>query len=133
MTTRRIKLRRRNAKGERIGYGVPPDETKFKPGKSGNPKGRPKGSKNESTILRELLEAKMTVRIGGRERKIPVMEGIHRRNVESALKGDLKASAFLLNRYGAMVTGELAQDELGDDDKEVLAAFAKRFASGDKQ
>lgn len=32
----------------------------FKKGQSGNPKGRPKGSLNRSTIAKELLEAKAT-------------------------------------------------------------------------
>lgn len=45
-----------------VGYGRPPQEHQFKRGQSGNPKGRPKGSKNESTILREILEHKIDKR-----------------------------------------------------------------------
>ena len=39
------------------GHSKPPEETRFKPGESGNPKGRPKGSRNRSTIARKWLEA----------------------------------------------------------------------------
>lgn len=35
---------------------MPKEETQFKPGVSGNPKGRPKGSRNRSTIVRQILE-----------------------------------------------------------------------------
>lgn len=38
-----------------VGYGRPPTHTRFQPGKSGNPNGRPKGSKNTKTILMEEL------------------------------------------------------------------------------
>lgn len=37
-----------------IGPGKPPVEHQFKPGESGNPNGRPVGSKNLATIVREL-------------------------------------------------------------------------------
>ena len=30
-----------------VGYGKPPEASKFKKGKSGNPKGRPKGARNK--------------------------------------------------------------------------------------
>ena len=40
-----------------VGYGKPPRSRRFKPGQSGNPKGRPKGAKNRDTILRELLNS----------------------------------------------------------------------------
>lgn len=33
---------------------IPPEQHKFKPGQSGNPNGRPKGSKNLATLIREL-------------------------------------------------------------------------------
>lgn len=36
-----------------VGYGKPRADPRFKPGRSGNPKGRPKGSKNERPGLYE--------------------------------------------------------------------------------
>jgi len=34
-----------------VGYGKPPKQTRFAAGKSGNPKGRPKGAKNKRPLL----------------------------------------------------------------------------------
>ena len=33
--------------GYEVGYGKPPKDTRFKPGQSGNPSGRPKGATNK--------------------------------------------------------------------------------------
>ena len=122
---------------DQVGYGRPPRQYQFAPGESGNPKGRPKGSKNESTILREILQHKIGVRgANGRVRKISVMEGIHRKVADDALKGDIKAAAFLFNRYAALVSGELQPQDISEDDRAVLEAFAQqtatRTAEGDK-
>jgi hypothetical protein len=78
--------------------------------------------------LREILERKITLRSEGRPQKIPVLQGIHLRIAENALKGDTKSAAFLLNRYAAMVSGELQPNDVSEDDREVLEAFAQRVA-----
>lgn len=53
-----------------VGYAKPPKATQFKPGQSGNPRGRPRGSKNWRTLVREALDDRASVRIGGRERRL---------------------------------------------------------------
>ena len=126
---RRIKrLRLTPESDEVVGYGKPPRATRWKPGQSGNPKGRKKGSKNESTILKELLNEKLSLRQpNGRIKKIPALEGIHRKQLELALKGEVKSAVFVLSRYAALVSGELQIEELGEDDRAVLDAFARRL------
>jgi hypothetical protein len=124
-------------KSDDVGYGKPPSEHTWKAGQSGNPNGRPKGSKNESAILREILQRKIASRSDRGTRKILILEGILLRITEDALKGNTKSAAFLLNRYAAMVSGELQRQDLSEDDREVLEAFAKRFGqqnsnTGDK-
>jgi hypothetical protein len=111
-----------------VGYGRPPKATQFKSGRSGNPKGRPKGAKDEATILREIMHQRMEVREGGRARKISRLEALLLRCLETALKGDLKAMAFLLNRYRLIESAEPEDGEpLSHDEKTILEEFAKRF------
>jgi hypothetical protein len=123
---RRVRIKQPTPESD-VGYGRPPRAHQFKPGQTGNPKGRPKGAKNESTILREIFERRIDSRSGGRVRKITILEGILLRITEDSLKGNTKSAAFLLNRYAVMVSGELQRHDISDDDREVLEAFAQRI------
>ena len=82
------------------------------------------------------MNEKLSLRqANGRTRKIPILEGIHRKQVELALKGDVKSAVLVLNRYGALVSGELQPEDLGEDEHAVLDAFARRLkgtGDGDK-
>jgi hypothetical protein len=120
---------RRNSRptNRAAGYGKPPPAHQFKPGQSGNPKGRPKGTKNESTLLRELLHRKIEVREGGHTRKLTVLEAIHLRIAEDSLKGNTKSAAFLLNRYGALVSGETAPTTISEDDEQIVQDFVRKL------
>jgi hypothetical protein len=112
-----------------VGYGKPPRTHQFKPGKSGNPKGRPKGAKSEETILRELLQQKISLNERGKARRITIHEGIFRRIIEDCLKGNTKSAAFLLNRHHAMTSGEPMESGLSEDDEAVLEAYLQKYQS----
>lgn len=75
------------------GYGKPPREHRFKSGHSGNPKGRPKGSKNFATIVAELLSRPVRVKVGGvaQDKKILPAEAVVSIVVAKAMKGDRHA------------------------------------------
>ena len=124
--------RQRSSGDDVVGYGRPPRAHQFRPGQSGNPSGRPKGAKNEATILDELLNRKINVREGGTSRKISILEAILLRFTEDALKGNVKTAAFLFNRYlaiGAADTESKSKQDLSDDDRKVLDAFVRRIES----
>jgi hypothetical protein len=54
-----------------VGYGRPPLHTRFKPGHSGNPRGRPKGPKSILRLLIEALEERTAVTTeDGKRRRI---------------------------------------------------------------
>jgi Family of unknown function (DUF5681) len=110
-----------------VGYRRPPIHGQFKHGRSGNPRGRPKGSKNESTMLRELLHRKITIREGGKPRKVTILEAILTRFAEDSLKGNVKSAQFLLNRFGALVSGEVGESTIGDNDRQLLEDFKKQL------
>ena len=115
-----------------VGFGRPPAATQFKLGQSGNPKGRPKGSKNLSTIVREVTEQKVTLRTANGSRKIPAIEALLRRLMDQAMKGDHRAAAHILTIYRAnvaerpesQVTGQPRVAELSNTDEAILAQFA---------
>ena len=78
--------------GGPVGYARPPIASRFKPGKSGNPRGRPRNSRNLKTIIQGALTAPVVLREGARKRSISKLEGIVLKQVESALKGNEKAA-----------------------------------------
>ena len=82
--------------GGPVGYAHPPIASRFKPGKSGNPRGRPRNSRNLKTIIQGALTAPVVLREGGRKRSISKLEGIVLKQIESALKGNDKAALATL-------------------------------------
>jgi hypothetical protein len=112
----------------RVGYGRPPQEHRFQPGESGNRKGRPKGAKNTVTLLREILYRKIEVRTGSTVRKMSVREAMLTRFAESALKGDTKSAAFLLQRYDTPETSdEHATNGAAADEHEIIDAYVQAY------
>lgn len=83
-----------------VGYGKPPKHSQFKPGHSGNRKGRPKGAKNrvteESVLTMVAREAYREVQVndGTRTLSLPVMLVAVRSLLQKAAKGD---TCHLLN------------------------------------
>lgn len=80
-----------------VGYCKPPKSKQFRPGQSGNPAGRPKGSRNASSIVKLILEERITVDENGRRRRITLRELACRRLADKAVNGDIKAFDFLLS------------------------------------
>lgn len=83
-------------KGEKIGYGRPPKKSQFKPGQSGNPKGRPKGSVNLATDLSSELGELISVKENGRTRRISKQRALVKSLAAKALQGDIRALTTLL-------------------------------------
>ena len=96
----------RNRAVDEVGYRRPPRAHQFKPGQSGNPRGRPKGAKNEATILRAILNRKIEIREGARARKVTIREAILLGITEDALKRNIKAADFVFTREAASQVGD---------------------------
>jgi hypothetical protein len=108
-----------------VGYGKPPEATRFKPGQSGNPRGRPKGSRNLATDLAAELGEQITVREAGRPRRISKQRALIKSLMAKGLQGDVRATAALLALY-ARVIAEPPEDEtrpLEEDELVILHRF----------
>ncbi|HJZ18303.1 MAG TPA: DUF5681 domain-containing protein [Stellaceae bacterium] len=79
-----------------VGYGKPPVHSRFQKGRSGNPKGRPRGRRNMSTLLSATLNGWVTVVENGRRKKITKREAIVTQLVNKSASADLKATQIVL-------------------------------------
>jgi hypothetical protein len=80
-----------------VGYRKPPRHTRFNKGQSGNPKGRPGGAKNLSTLLSEALNEPVIVAENGGRRTISKRQAIIKQLVNQSAKGDWRATKLLLD------------------------------------
>ena len=112
-----------------VGYGKPPVSTRFKSGKSGNSKGRPKGVKNLKTELTEELQERVRVREGGKTRTVSKQRAMLKRLSEKALQGDTKSASLIINMVARFLTpdeGDDATPELSPEDLAILDDFRAR-------
>jgi hypothetical protein len=119
--------------GRSAAYRRPPEATRFKPVQSGNPKGRPKGSRNFSTAIEKELNARVVVNENGKRRTITKRDAAAKQLVNKAVTGDPRALSALLNesrRQEGMPPTDVAAN-FGDlhtsDDTRVMANIVRRI------
>jgi Family of unknown function (DUF5681) len=78
-----------------VGYGKPPKASQFKPGQSGNPKGRPKGPGNIHKIITKHAAKKVTVIENGVEKKMQKLDVVISAMFNKASKADVSAARLL--------------------------------------
>jgi hypothetical protein len=114
---------------DRVGYKRPPKHTRFKSGQSGNPKGRPKYSRNFKTEFLEELSELIRVREGDRERKISKQRAFIKALVAAAMRGDMRATSALVSFCTRVFSNEpedAAPPSPSPDDLEILNEFVGR-------
>jgi Family of unknown function (DUF5681) len=115
-----------------VGYGKPPEATRFKPGQSGNPKGRPRGSKNLRTLFAEELLRPVILKENGKTRRVPKAEAIVKQVVNKALVADAKSTIIVLDEMRRLEALADAQDAAAPDisrpeDQATLQNFFRRI------
>ncbi len=110
-----------------VGYGKPPSATQFKPGQSGNAKGRPIGSKNTYKLLEDILNEKVQITQDGHQVKINKKTAILLQAVNTAVKGNLKAIQTI---FPHLLAGDARNEEhakinaaLKQDDAKIIQQF----------
>ena len=112
--------------GYKVGYCRPPKDSRFRPGHSGNPRGRRKGLRNLVTDVKSTLGTPVKVKEGGRTRTKSTQEGVLMVLREKALRGDARALdrfvelAVRFNNDAAEVGSAQA---LAADDQAILSAY----------
>lgn len=115
-----------------VGYGKPPQETQFRKGASGNPAGRPKGSKNLATIV--LKEARKRVRVNGPHgtRTVTKVEAAVTQLGNKSAQGDLRAA----REFFALIQRSEEAADMGSSvlpinelDQTVLESLRRRMSN----
>ena len=113
---------------EKVGYCRPPRATRFKPGQSGNPRGRPRKPKPIQDLLMAELNRRVMIQENGRERKLPKLELVTKRLVNDAIQGEYPALRLLID---LLRVAEKSSDpnlkrslgELSMEDRDILARY----------
>lgn len=110
----------------KVGYKNPPVSGQFKPGQSGNPKGRPKGAKNLKTELEEELLEKIPIKEQGKVLKVSKQRAMLKALTARAMQGDPKAATVIVNMVYRLLGVDAADEEI-DDLSDAENAILDRF------
>ncbi len=120
-----------------VGYGKPPKSRQFKPGQSGNPRGRPRGAKNKRPAqheerLKEIIldEAyrEITVRDGDRNVSIPMAQAIIRSMAVNAAKGQHRAQRLFAELLASVESANrMLNEQLLESDIEYKVEWEKEL------
>lgn len=105
-----------------VGYGKPPEHTRFQKGHSGNARGKIKGRKAIRTLLTDALLAQATISLNGAQKKGPRQHLMFETLTARAAVGDLQAQKLLL----PLMMQILGPDGM-DAGKQVLSAQDQRI------
>ena len=119
-----------NKKEYEVGYKRPPREYQFKPGQSGNPKGRPKKNKSFAEDIKDEMNELIQIQEQGKLKKITKQTALIKRLITDALSG--KASAIKL-LFPVLLSKDFEEkdfeEDLSQEDHAILEDYIKRRIS----
>ncbi|MEO1169457.1 MAG: DUF5681 domain-containing protein [Pseudomonadota bacterium] len=108
---------------EDIGYGKPPKHTRWKKGQSGNPRGRPKGSRGLKTDLHAELVSHMEIQMNGKRVSGTKQQLMLKTLTARAAAGDVRAIKALID----LVMQIFGPEDRGGDRKTLSAQDRQIF------
>ena len=100
------KKERRPGDPYEVGFSKPPKQTRFKKGRSGNPRGRPRKKPDLYSELTKVLRENVTVTIDGQPEKVTVQQALLLRLRDQALRGEPWAGKLLQKVVAALPESE---------------------------
>ncbi len=111
----------------KVGYKRPPEATQIKPGERRNPRGRPRGSANQKTVILRALNRKVAVPRGDKTSIVTYLEAITETFALKAVAGDAKAAGVVINLAArAGILGGRNDSTKNEGEPVVLAATEAR-------
>jgi hypothetical protein len=112
-----------------VGYGKPPQNTRFKKGQSGNPRGRAPGAKDLKTLVIDTLNEPVVVTENGGRRTISKRQAIVKQLVNQSAKGDWRAVKLLVDMLHETEGGgePEAESSFGEADQKVIEQLKARL------
>jgi hypothetical protein len=121
---------------EIVGKGRPPKAHRFKPGTSGNPKGRPTGCRNFRKVFESVLDREVEIKWNGGVDTVTLAEAVCLVLAKAAMNGDSRAiESFLVRaeKYTEVDKGAESLAELPEDDEAILARALTQRVSPHQQ
>ena len=112
-----------------VGYGRPPRHTQWKPGQSGNPKGRPKRIKDFEKLFELELDQRIQITDRGEPCTLSKRELVVKKLINDALQGDRSAMKLVVSLMQRSPSVEGFEPDPAD--REALFALFERAGRED--
>ena len=96
---------------DQVGYGRPPRHTRFRKGRSGNPKGRPKGVQSFARLANQVFNEKIAIKENGERRIITKLQAALKQLANKAASGDAAAIRKVLRVQAVIAEIIPAEDQ----------------------
>jgi len=118
-----------------VGYCKPPKHAQFPKGRSGNPKGRPKGSQSLSTVLHKAARQRVNVTTNGKSRSMTKLEATATQLSNQAASCDPRAIRdflFWQRQFEEPAQADPGQRGAQEIDRSVMENILKRIRQSEE-